>query len=102
MYVAECGGLSPQYLNRLVRESGGYAPVDRPGIVVEMNADFLSVHCIIPGRYDFRLPFEADVVNLKTHRETARGATRLTMDLTAGETRWYRFQNHKNTKGNTP
>ena len=102
VYVAECGGLSPQYLNRLVRESGGYAPVDRPGIVVEMNADFLSVHCTIPGRYDFRLPFEADVVNLKTHRETARGATRLTMDLTAGETRWYRFQNHKNTKGNTP
>ena len=100
VYVAECGGLSPQYFNRLVRESGGYAPVDRPGLVVEMNADFLSVHCTIPGRYEFRLPFKADVVNLKTHAPAASGATRLTMDLTAGETRWYRILH--NTKGNTP
>ena len=95
VYVAECGGLSPQYFNRLVRESGGYAPVDRPGVVVEMNADFLSVHCTIPGRYGFRLPFRADVENLKTHARTASGATHLDLDLTAGETRWYRFLNHK-------
>jgi hypothetical protein len=100
VYVAECGGLSPLYFNRLVRESGGYAPVDRPGLVVEMNADFLSVHCTIPGCYEFRLPFTADVVNLKTHAPAASGATRLTMDLTAGETRWYRLLH--NTKGNTP
>ena len=97
VYVAECGGMSPQYFNRLVRESGGYAPVDRPGIVVEMNADFLSVHCTIPGRYDFRLPFVADVENLKTHAKTA-AATHLDLDLTAGETRWYRFLNHWKAK----
>ena len=43
------------------------------------------------SRYDFRLPFTADVGNLKTHACTAFGATRLTMDIAVGKTCWCRL-----------
>lgn len=88
VYVCDPGGLSPQYLNRLVRESGGYAPAAY-GLQVDMNADFLSLHCVIPGHYDFKLPGTRVVTNLKTGREVPTDGNVLPLDLVAGETRWY-------------
>jgi hypothetical protein len=66
-------------------------PFDRSGVQVDMNGNFISLHCIVPGDYVFRLPFPAKVVNLKTGREarTERGGTMLPLNLVAGETRWY-------------
>jgi hypothetical protein len=86
--VCSAAGLTPQYLNALVRGSGGYAPAPY-GLQVDMNGSFLSVHAIIPGRYDFRLPRPCRVTNLKTWRSADAPGGVLTMDLTAGETRWY-------------
>lgn len=88
VYICEPGGLSPQYFNRLVRESGGYAPAPY-GLQVDMNADFVSLHCIIPGHYDFRLPRTCTVTNLKTGRTVRTEGRVLPLDLVAGETRWY-------------
>ena len=86
--VCDPAGLTPQYFNRLVKESGGYVPVE-PGLQVHMNGRFVSVHCIIPGAYKFRLPSLCRVVNLKTKSiEQVKGKT-MDLDLVAGETRWY-------------
>ena len=75
--------------NRFARESGAYVPINRSGVQIDMNGSFISLHCIIPGHYDFHLPYTATVVNLKTGRsvETRNGI--LPLDLAAGETRWY-------------
>ena len=54
-----------------------------------MSGDFVSVHCLRGGHYDFRLPFKATVTNLKTGRELSEAARTIPMDLTPGETRWY-------------
>ena len=54
-----------------------------------MNAGFLSLHCILPGHYDFRLPFDCRVTNLKTGKDESAGGGTLPLDLVAGETRWY-------------
>ena len=76
-----------------VRAAGGYVP-SRPGLQVDMNGDFISVHCLVAGAYDFRLPFPATVVNLKSGQpEKVRGDV-LPLELTAGETCWFRIQ-HK-------
>ena len=77
--------------NRFAREAGAYVPIDRSGLQVDMNGNFISLHCIIPGHYDFRLPYSAKVVNLKTGREVptlAHGLV-ISVDMQAGETRWY-------------
>ena len=95
--VGSAAGLTPQYFNALVRDAGGYAPAPY-GLQVDMNGSFLSIHAIIPGRYDFCLPRRSvgeggprpcRVTNLKTWRAAYAPGGILTMDLTAGETRWY-------------
>ena len=54
--------------------AGGYIPA-RYGLQVDMNGDFASVHCLVPGFYEFRSP-DGKVVP---------------MDLRVGETRWLFF-----------
>ena len=87
--IAEPRGLTHKMLNAIVRESGGYVP-SPVGLQVDMNGGFASVHCLQTGHYDFALPFEADVENVKTGER--RFAVRsIPLDMTGGETRWYRF-----------
>lgn len=91
VYVCEPSGLTPQLFNLLSREAGAYVPVSGESLQVNMNGDFVSVHCLKPGRQTFTLPFEAQVVNLKTgEREPVEGRT-LVLDLTAGETCRFRL-----------
>ena len=40
--VGQAAGLTPRFFNRLVREAGGYVPVEK-GLQVDMNGSFLSV-----------------------------------------------------------
>jgi hypothetical protein len=87
IYIAEAGGLTPEYLNEIVKTSGGYV-TSRPGLQVDMNGNFISIHCLETGKYDFSLPFAAEVRNLK-NGERISSARSLTLDLTGGETRWY-------------
>jgi hypothetical protein len=81
------GGLSPKRFNSLVKNAGGYvcAPT---GLQVDMNGNFISIHCLETGKYDFSLPFAAEVRNLK-NGERISSARSLTLDLAGGETRWY-------------
>ena len=57
-----------------------------------MNGEFLSVHCLRPGTYNLRLPFRSSAVNLKTDVADRNTSEVLRLDLTAGETRWYRIK----------
>ena len=92
VYVAAYGGLTPDYFHHLAVCAGAYVPVDRPGLEVDMNGEFLSVHCLRPGTYNLRLPFRASAVNLKTDVADRNTSEVLRLDLTAGETRWYRIK----------
>lgn len=84
-------GISGRELFDEARRAGVYAPADRYGLQVDMNGNFISMHCLIPGHYDFMLPFPAKVVNLKTGNaaSTTDGGKVLPIDMVAGETRWY-------------
>ena len=75
----------------VARAAGAYVPCDRYGLQVDMNGGFISLHCLIPGHYDFILPFPAKVVNLKTGNaaSTTDDGKVLPIDMVAGETRWY-------------
>ena len=95
IHVSEPDGLTAEAFLDIVRDSGGYVPADRPGLQVNMNGDFVSIHCLVPGRYRFRLPVSGDWANMKTGY-LHPAATELALDLIAGETRWYR---RRNTRG---
>ena len=82
----------PDALVREVREAGGYVPSDRIGLQVDMNGDFISVHCLVAGAYAFRLPFPAQVVNLRSGKPESVRNQVLPLELTAGETCWFRLR----------
>ena len=89
VYVGEYEGLSPALLNRLARDSGAYVPVTGGGLQVNMNGNFLSVHALRTDCFDFRLPFSAVVVNLKTMKREPTKNGVLPLALSAGETCWF-------------
>ena len=83
--------ITPELFNRFAREAGAYVGT-RTGVQLDMNGDFVSIHCLRPGRYDFRLPFPCRVVNLKSgvEEQVVNGVVPLV--LTAGETCWLRLE----------
>lgn len=93
IYVCDQMGLTPYLFNRLAKESGGYVCCEAGKVQVDMNGDFMSVHCLQSGEYVFRLPFEAKVVNLKDGKVdwTEKGSFRAA--LNACGTYWFRLFN---------
>jgi hypothetical protein len=91
VYICEPSGLTPSLMNRLAHESGAYAAVDSEGLQVDMNGDFVSVHCLRPGTYMFRMPFRGRLVNLRSGCEEDVSDGRVQMSLTAGETCRFRL-----------
>ena len=91
VYICDPGGLTPEFFNQLVQTAGGYVPAD-PGLQVNMNGNFLSIHCVQGGKYRFQLPFSAQVKNLKNgHMEPVGEDLSLPLDVTAGETCWFQL-----------
>lgn len=88
--LGEACGLTPIFFNRLAREAGAYVPIASGGkLQVDMNGDFVSIHALDTGHFDFRLPFPCEVTNLKTEKYVPAENGILSLDLIAGETRWY-------------
>ena len=89
IYISAPGGLTPGFFNRICRRSGAYVPVATDRLQVNMNGDFISVHALATGHYDFKLPFAAKVTNVKTGKEEPVAGGVLPLDLTVGETCWF-------------
>jgi len=70
--VCDPGGLTPAFFNALVRDAGGYVAA-RPGLQVDTNGRFFSLHALQSGHYDLNLP----------------DGRKVPFDLVAGETRWH-------------
>ena len=91
LYVCEPSGLTPQLFNRIARESGAYCCTDGTGLQISMNGNFVSVHCLRPGCYRFRLPFPCRVVNMKDGSEPVVADGAFMLDLKAGTTCRFRL-----------
>ena len=79
--------LNSERLNRMAKSAGAFV-ASEPGVLeVDMNGNFLSVHCLVPGTHTVRLPFKAHIVNLKDG--AVEQGDSLSLAMTAGETRWF-------------
>lgn len=77
-------------INAEAKAAGAYVPLPPARVQVDMNGDFISLHCIVPGSYEFKLPRKCEVINLKSGRkEPVKVSDFLPLDLTAGETCWF-------------
>ena len=97
--VGQNEGLSPRFFNRLVREAGGYVPVEK-GLQIDMNGEFMSLCALENGDFEVRLPPGCRVRNLKTGLMSAVSGSVLHVKMIVGEVRWYRLE--WETQGDTP
>lgn len=88
MYVHDPCGLLPAGFNRLVRLSGGYVAAPA-GVQVNTNGRFMSVHSLGTGRFDLRFPADGTAVDMETGAAFPVPEGVLSVNLVAGETRWY-------------
>ena len=84
-------GIGAEELNAFARSAGAFVAA-KPGIEVDMNGDFISVHALVGGVWRINLPFPARVTNVKSGREEKADATGFDIDVTAGETCWFRIR----------
>ena len=56
-----------------------------------MNSDFISIHGLKDCKFDFVLPFPCRVMNLKSRAEETVNGDRLHIEVTRGESCWFRL-----------
>ena len=83
---------TPAEINAEAKAAGAYVPLPPNRVQVDMNGDFISVHCLVPGHYDFVLPRACAVVNMKSGAKEPVAGNILPLDLTAGQTSWFRLK----------
>lgn len=81
--------VSGRDLHALAKTAGAYVPCEKYGLQVDMDGGFVSIHALLPGGYEFRLPFPAEVENLKNARRLRTSKGILPINAVAGETCWY-------------
>ena len=79
----------PAQLNAEAKAVGAYVPLPPNVVQIDMNGDFVSVHCLVPGHYDFVLPRECKVVNMKSGAYEPVAGNVLPLDIGAGQTSWF-------------
>ncbi|MDD5706312.1 MAG: hypothetical protein PHR35_10320 [Kiritimatiellae bacterium] len=88
IYVASPGGLSPELLNNAAREAGAFV-ASRPGPVIDLNGNFISIHGVAGGRYSINLPRIADVCDPFTGKIIATQADRFEITIVPQKTYWF-------------
>ena len=83
--------LPTAWICRMVRDAGGYLPVPECSATVDMNGDFISLHALHDREFDFRLPFDCRILNLKSGREEPVAGGSFRVKLAAGETAWFKI-----------
>ena len=83
--------LKPTEFNARARAAGAYVPVEPNVLEVNMNGDFLCVHALRNGTFDFRLPFPCRVRNVKSGQDEIVSGDAFKISVEAGETWWVVF-----------
>jgi hypothetical protein len=81
--------ITPIEFNARARAAGAYVPVEPNVMQVNMNGDFVSIHALRNGTFDFKLPFPCKVRNLKSKLEEKVDSGKITLNVEAGETCWF-------------
>jgi len=90
VYFGMLGTLDGGLLNRIAHQAGALVLADTP-VAVEFNGRFLSLHGVRNGPVTVHLPTKSRVFDFDTGQEVAHDRD-VTLDLRAGDTRWFRVE----------
>lgn len=84
--------LTPKEFNAQARAAGAYVPVPPNVLEVDMSGDFLSVHALRNGTFEFVLPFPCAVRNVKSGKLEQVEDGKFRISVEAGQTCWFTFE----------
>lgn len=84
--------IMPDEFNAKARALGAYVPVGPNKVEVNMNGDFLCVHALTNGTFDFKLPFPCKVRNVKSGELERVSGDAFKLSVEAGQTCWFLFE----------
>jgi hypothetical protein len=84
--------IMPDEFNANARAAGAYVPVEPNVLEVDMNGDFISVHALRNGTFDFKLPFPCKVRNVKSGQYENMNGDVFKIAVEAGQTCWFTLE----------
>lgn len=87
IYSAQAGGIDAELLHNIARAAGAYT-LTRPGLVTDMNGNFISLHAFSGGTYRLRLPRRATVHDVMSGNILATDVEILDLEMTAQNSQW--------------
>jgi hypothetical protein len=88
VYCAAPGGLDVDLYHNIVKKTGAFI-ASRPGVVLAMNADFVSLHALKGGDYHLKLPRRAaKVIDAMTGKVVALNQDYVDLKLVAQQSMW--------------
>lgn len=90
VYFGMPGTLDARLLNRIARDAGVHVLAD-PGVAVEFNGHFLSLHGLQNKTVTVSLPEESIVFDFDSNEKVGEGRE-IQINLHAGQTRWFRVK----------
>ncbi len=90
IYVANPSGLTSQLLNNIAVDAGAYV-LTSPGVVSSVRGNFISLHALKGGAYELKLPKNGRVVSVESGKILNSDGGRISVEIPAGDTRWFRI-----------
>lgn len=87
IYSAQVGGIDAELLRNIAKEAGAYT-LTRPGLIIDMNGNFISIHAFAGGKYKLKLPRRADVYDVMSQKNIATNTDELELDIVAQSSKW--------------
>ena len=84
--------ITPVEFNARAHAVGAYVPIGPNKVEVNMNGDFLCVHALSNGTFDFKLPFPCKVRNVKSGELERVSGDAFKLSVEAGQTCWFLFE----------
>ena len=88
--LAGCFDLKAQFIHNLAKAAGAWY-VAEPGDAVYANENFVTIHALGDGNKTLYLARPSKVVDLTTGKVVAEQTKTIHLDMTVGETRWFRL-----------
>lgn len=89
VFIGEAAGLDPLLFNALAKECKAFT-ASAPGLIINMNSRFISIHAIKGGRYTVNLQGKArKVTNMADGSITAKDSSSFELDASAQATYWF-------------
>jgi hypothetical protein len=87
--IGQAAGIDPLFFNSIAQQAGAFV-ASKPGLIINMNSNFISIHAIKSGIYTINLPQKANkVINLFNGHIEEKNSSSFVLNAKAQTSYWF-------------